>query len=103
VGGQELLARPMPPSPPNSSVGGGTGVAQPTAGGVPAAGAALTGGANGQTLTNAAGQTVYVVAQGDRLFRIALKFGVSVSALAAANGITNFNLIYPGQQLIIPG
>lgn len=96
VGGQEPLAPFNPPSPTGGSAGGATGVVTGVAG------AALTGGANGQTLTNAAGQTVYVVAFGDRLYRIALKFSVSVTALAAANGITNFNLIYPGQQLVIP-
>jgi LysM repeat protein len=102
VGGQEPLAVFVRPSPSNSSVGSMTGVVQATTGGTAAAAAVLTGGADGQTLTNAAGQTVYVVAAGDRLFRIALKFGVSVTALATTNGITNFSLIYPGQQLIIP-
>lgn len=100
VGGQEPLA------PTNAASSGGSGPVGSVPG-VPAApgtgtGTALTGGANGQTITNPAGQTVYIVALGDRLYRIALKFGVSVTALAAANGVVNFNLIYPGQQLIIP-
>lgn len=100
VGGQEPLA------PANAASSGGSGPVG-NAPVVPAApgtgtGTALTGGANGQTITNPAGQTVYIVALGDRLYRIALKFGVSVTALAAANGVANFNLIYPGQQLIVP-
>ncbi len=44
----------------------------------------------------------YVVQKGDTLGSIAQKFGVTVSALARANGIKNINLIYVGQVLIIP-
>lgn len=47
--------------------------------------------------------TTYVVQPGDTLFRIAIRFGTTVSAIAQANGITNINLIYVGQRLIIPG
>ena len=45
--------------------------------------------------------TVYVVQRGDRLSRIAARYGVSVGALAAANGILNANLVYTGQRLLI--
>lgn len=45
----------------------------------------------------------YVVQPGDSLARIAASYGVTVSALAQANGIDNPNLIYPGQTLTIPG
>ncbi|MCU0512900.1 MAG: LysM peptidoglycan-binding domain-containing protein [Anaerolineae bacterium] len=48
------------------------------------------------------GSTTYTVRAGETLFRIARRFGVSTPALAAANGITNINLIFAGQQLIIP-
>jgi LysM repeat protein len=44
----------------------------------------------------------HVVQPGENLFRIALKYGVTVEALAVANGIGNVNLIYPGQSLVIP-
>ncbi len=50
----------------------------------------------------AQGATVHVVQPGENLFRIALRYGVSLSALAAANGITDPNCIYAGQRLIIP-
>jgi LysM repeat protein len=47
------------------------------------------------------GQT-YTVRAGDTLFEIALEFGVSVRALAEANGIDNTSLIRPGMVLVIP-
>lgn len=46
---------------------------------------------------------VYVVQSGDTLFRIAMRYGVSVNDLASANGITDPTVIYVGQQLIVPG
>jgi LysM repeat protein len=45
----------------------------------------------------------YVVQRGDTLAGIAAKSGVSMAALAQANGIQNVNLIYVGQVLVIPG
>ncbi|HVO44246.1 MAG TPA: LysM peptidoglycan-binding domain-containing protein [Aggregatilineales bacterium] len=53
------------------------------------------------TLTHAQG-TTYVVQPGDNLFRISLRFGTTVSALAQANNISNPSLIFVGQTLIIP-
>ncbi|MGB1287862.1 MAG: LysM peptidoglycan-binding domain-containing protein [Aggregatilineales bacterium] len=46
--------------------------------------------------------TEYIVKAGDTLFRIAINNGVTVTELAAANGITNSRLIFTGQTLIIP-
>jgi LysM repeat protein/aryl-phospho-beta-D-glucosidase BglC (GH1 family) len=48
------------------------------------------------------GQTYYTVQPGDNLYRIGLKFGLSVDVLARANGIVNPNFVYVGQRLIIP-
>ena len=45
----------------------------------------------------------YIVQRGDTLFAIATRFGVTVAALTAANGISNPNLIFVGQPLTIPG
>ncbi len=44
----------------------------------------------------------YVVRPGDNLYRISLRFGVSMAALANANGIANINLVFAGQVLMIP-
>lgn len=44
----------------------------------------------------------YTVQQGDTLFKISLQFGVPVTSIAAANGISNINLILINQQLVIP-
>ncbi len=46
---------------------------------------------------------VHVVQRGENLFRIALRYGLTTQALAAANGIANPNRIYVGQRLVIPG
>jgi LysM repeat protein len=45
----------------------------------------------------------YVVQAGDTLSGIAARFGVSTQALVAANALSNPNLIFAGQQLVIPG
>jgi LysM repeat protein len=50
----------------------------------------------------AATPLIYVVKQGDKLDLIAKSFGVTRQAIQAANGITNPNLIFRGQKLVIP-
>jgi putative chitinase len=48
------------------------------------------------------GQTItHVVQPGENLYRIALKYGTTTAAIAAANNIVNPNRIYPGQRLTI--
>ena len=46
--------------------------------------------------------STYVVQPGDNLYRIAIRFGVSLGDLGEANNITNYNLIFVGQVLQIP-
>lgn len=49
-----------------------------------------------------AGERTHVVQAGENLFRIALRYGTTVEAIAVANGISNVHLIYAGQSLRIP-
>ncbi len=55
----------------------------------------IPGGEGGESVT-------HVVQAGENLFRISLKYGTTVEAIAAANGIINPSLVYTGQELIIP-
>lgn len=48
-------------------------------------------------------QQRYTVQPGDTLWSIALRFGTTVEAIAQLNNISNPNLIFPGQVLLIPG
>jgi putative chitinase len=50
----------------------------------------------------ASGATTHIVQPGENVFRIALRYGTTVEAIAQANGIANPRLIYVGQQLTIP-
>jgi LysM repeat protein len=59
--------------------------------------------APGPTATSAPAQPrTYRIQPGDNLFRIALRFGVSMRALQQANGITDPNRIFWGQVITIP-
>ena len=46
---------------------------------------------------------IHIVRRGEWLSTIARRYGVSMWSIARANGISNPNLIYPGQRLVIPG
>jgi murein DD-endopeptidase MepM/ murein hydrolase activator NlpD len=46
---------------------------------------------------------VYIVQKGDTLLAIALRFGVDLTDLEQANGISNPNLLKAGDNLVIPG
>ena len=54
------------------------------------------------TPTPVAKPKTYKVLAGDRLQTIAIRFGVTLTALMTANKITNANLIKVGQTLVIP-
>lgn len=47
-------------------------------------------------------QTTHVVQAGENLYRIALLYGTTEEAIAAANGIVDITQIFAGQTLIIP-
>lgn len=65
---------------------------------------AQTGTQTGSQTTNPsnASETVYIVVSGDTLSGIASKYGTTYQKLAEHNGISNPNLIYPGQKIKIP-
>ncbi len=44
----------------------------------------------------------YVVARGDTLKSLAARFNTTMDAIAQLSGITNYNLIYEGQRIIVP-
>lgn len=46
--------------------------------------------------------TVYVVKAGDVLWKIAQKFGLTYQQLGDYNKLTNYNLIFPNQKLLVP-
>jgi len=45
---------------------------------------------------------VHVVERGDSLIRIATDYGVRLSSLLGANGLTTKSIIYPGQKILVP-
>ena len=83
--------------------GCGTTGAVPPPTSMPTAGA-QTGDVVAQPVPGAqsAGGVTHIVEQGQTLFEISLQYGVPVNTIAAANGISNIDLIYLNQQLIIP-
>ncbi len=48
------------------------------------------------------GHATYIVARGDTLRSLSIRFGISMGRIASWNGIYNYNLIYEGQRLAIP-
>lgn len=54
------------------------------------------------TISAASSARYHTLAQGETLYRVALRYGTSVSAISAANGIANPNWVYAGQVLVIP-
>ena len=66
-------------------------------------GAGESGTSETSSASTETGGEVHVVQSGETLARIAARYGVSLSTLASANGITNYNKIITGQRLVIPG
>ena len=56
----------------------------------------------GGTTPSPGGGRTHVVQPGENLFRIALRYGTTPQAIAAANNLPNIHLIYAGQALRIP-
>lgn len=56
-----------------------------------------------QEETTAGAPVVHVVQPGETLARIALRYGRTIVEIAQANEIVNYERIYIGQELVIPG
>src|SRR5690554_3314875 len=74
---------------------------------IPCQSPASTGTTDGQGGAGTVPSTspgTYIVEPGDNLYRISIRFGVSMSALMSANGMTpsTINFLRAGQQLVIP-
>jgi LysM repeat protein len=61
-----------------------------------------TGGIGGTGGTGSGGGRIHVVRQYETLFQISMQYNVPIMTIASANGISNTNLIYFGQELTIP-
>ena len=58
----------------------------------------------GAMITGSNGYNTYIVAHGDTLKSLAVRFAITLENLAKLNpGISNINLIYEGQRLSVPG
>jgi lysozyme len=57
---------------------------------------------NNPNVPNNAAPRIHVVQRGEYLSGIAIRYGITMQALAAANGISQPDRIYPGQKLVIP-
>jgi LysM repeat protein len=71
----------------------------PTGGGAPPV---VVTSVSPATATPVAAARTHTVRAGETLFRIALRYGVSVSRIAQANGINDPNRVFVGQVLVIP-
>ncbi len=63
----------------------------------------LLGAAPASAQTTVGGATTVVVAPGDTLISIALEHSTTVSALVRSNGLDSADLIFVGQELVVPG
>lgn len=52
-------------------------------------------------IPNTLNEVIYIVKSGDTLSQIANKYNTTYQKIASDNGISNPNLIYPGQKLVI--
>jgi len=60
-------------------------------------------GSPGGSRESRSARIIHIVSSGSTLSHIALRYGVSVSAIVASNRIANPSRIFAGQRLVIPG
>lgn len=95
--GEDTTPTDTPTSPPPTET-----PTQPPATAQPTTVPTTAPGATPVPTTAPSGEVKHVVQRGENLFRIALRYGTTVQAIASANGIANPSLIYVGQVLTIP-
>ncbi len=66
------------------------------------AGFAPAAAQEGESVAPPGSTTIHIVQRDENLFRIALKYGTTVEAIAASNGIADVRVIAVGQRLLIP-
>lgn len=92
-------AVPLPTSTPTT---GAVVSGSAQTGSNPVIGVTFTPIPDGQSLSATTAGRTHMVRQGETLFQISLQYGTTVHAIAAANGLSNINMIYIGQDLVIP-
>lgn len=102
-----LMTADSVPTPEPSAVPVGNETAKPSpsptaVATVKASVSAATPSPRAPTPTPRSTPRIYVVQKGDSLSTIAARYGVTVQALMAANGLANPNLVNVGQVLVIP-
>ena len=63
----------------------------------------VSGGQTSTSTGSSSGGTVHVVAPGETLMGISIRYGVTMRRIAAANGFDDLDWVYGGQRLRIPG
>jgi len=67
----------------------------------PKKGALSTATSSGAPASSQAKGTYYTVRRGDTLYKVAKKYGITVSTLSALNKLKKNQSIYPGQKLLV--
>lgn len=62
----------------------------------------LPSGSSTSTGESSSSASYYIVKAGDNLSEIAQRYGITPQVLANINNISNLNLIYPGQKILLP-
>lgn len=98
---------PMAALPPAEANGAATALVTPVEAGVaadsPTTAAATAAAAAAPTATlDPANQQIYTIQSGDSLSAVADRFGTTLDAIVKANELSDPNVVYVGQRLIIP-
>lgn len=97
-------AAPVAAQPPTNNNGAATPLPTPIEAGGTNTAAPTSGEAAPPTATlDPANQQIYTIQAGDSLSAVAGRFGTTLDAIVKANELSDPNVVYVGQRLIIPG